>query len=62
VEHWLNGDKIVEYELNSDDWRMRKAGSKWKEAKGYGMAKKGHIDLQDHGHEIWFKNLMIKTL
>jgi hypothetical protein len=62
IEHWLNGQKIVEYELNSPDWIKRKAGSKWKDAKGYGMATKGHIDLQDHGHEVWFKNLMIKSL
>jgi hypothetical protein len=62
VEHWLNGQKIIEYELNSDDWKTRKAGSKWKEHAGYGMAKKGHLDLQDHGSEVWFKNLMVKTL
>jgi hypothetical protein len=62
VEHWLNGQKIVEYELSSDDWKTRKAGSKWKDATGYGMAAKGHLDLQDHGCEVWYKNLMIKTL
>lgn len=62
VEHWLNGQKVVEYELSSADWLKRKEGSKWKDAKGYGMASKGHIDLQDHGHEVWFKNVMIKVL
>jgi hypothetical protein len=62
VEHWLNGSKVVEYELNSDDWKKRKAGSKWKNAKGYGASAKGHIDLQDHGGEVWYRNIMIKTL
>jgi hypothetical protein len=62
VEHWLNGQKVVEYELGSADWLKRKEGSKWKDAKGYGLAAKGHIDLQDHGHEVWFKNVMIKVL
>ena len=62
VEHWLNGQKIVEYEFGSPDWIKRKDASKWKDAKGYGMATKGHIDLQDHGHEVWFRNVMIKTL
>lgn len=62
VEHWLNGQKIVEYEFGSPDWTKRKDASKWKEWKGYGLAAKGHIDLQDHGHEVWFKNVMIKTL
>jgi hypothetical protein len=62
VEHWLNGQKIVEYEFGSADWTKRKESSKWKEWKGYGMATKGHITLQDHGHEASFKNVMVKVL
>jgi hypothetical protein len=62
VEHWLNGARIIEYELGSEDWKKLKAGSKWKDAKGYGAAKKGHIDLQDHGNEVWYRNIMIKKL
>jgi Domain of Unknown Function (DUF1080) len=62
VEHWLNGTKVVEYELGSADWNKRKQASKWKDAIGYGLAKKGHIVLQDHGNEAWFRNVMIKTL
>ncbi len=62
VEHWLNDQKIVEYELGSSNWQKRKEACKWNEAKGYGLASKGHIDLQDHGHEVWFKNVMIKTI
>jgi len=62
VEHWLNDQKIVEYEFNSDDWKTRKENSKWKNAAGYGMAKKGHIDLQDHGSEVWYRNILIKAL
>ena len=62
IEHWLNGAKVLEYELGSADWKKRKAGSKWKDAKGYGLAKKGHIDFQDHGSEVWFKNIMIHEL
>lgn len=61
-EHWLNGTKVLEYEFGSDDWKARKAASKWKDAAGYGMATTGHIDLQDHGHEVWYRNLKIKTL
>lgn len=62
VTHWLNGSKVLEYELWTDAWRQQVAASKWKEFPGYGMAKKGHIDLQDHGGEVWFRNVMIKTL
>ena len=62
VEHWLNGTKVVEYEINSSEWKKLKTGSKWKDAKGYGIAQRGHIDLQDHGGEVWYRNIMIKTL
>ncbi|MBT1705922.1 3-keto-disaccharide hydrolase [Chryseosolibacter indicus] len=62
VQHWLNGVQLFEYELGSDDWKQRKAGSKWKDAAGYGMAQKGHIDFQDHGTEAWFRNIKIKNL
>jgi len=61
VEHWLNGVKVLEYDLQSDDWQKRKAASKWKDAEGYGAAKEGHIDFQDHNQEAWFRNIKIKT-
>lgn len=62
VEHWLNGEKVVEYEIGSEAWSKLKEGSKWKDAKAYGIAKRGHIDLQDHGGEVWYRNIKIKTL
>jgi hypothetical protein len=62
VEYWLNDAKVVEYELGSEDWQKRKAASKWNDAVGYGVAKKGHICLQDHGGEVWFRNIVIKSL
>jgi hypothetical protein len=62
VEHWLNGQKTAEYEMGSAEWKKAKETGKWKDAKGYGATKKGHIDLQDHGSEAWFKNVKIKQL
>lgn len=62
VEHWLNGDKILEYEIGSEDWNTRKANSKWKDVEGYAVPKRGHIDLQDHGGEVWYRNIMIRAL
>ncbi len=62
VEHWLNGGKILEYELGSEDWKKQVAACKWKDFPGYGLAKAGFIDLQDHGHEVWFRSIMIKQL
>ena len=62
VEHWLNGAKVVEYELWSKEWEQQKENSKWKNVKPYGMSKKGYIALQDHGGGIAFKNIKIKPL
>jgi hypothetical protein len=45
----LNGVKVVEYELWSDEWYQYKSEGKWKTCPHYGMAKEGHIGLQDHG-------------
>lgn len=61
-EHWLNGVKVVDYEFGSDDWQKRKDASKWKDVAGYGKTSMGHIDLQDHGHEVWYRNIRIKAL
>lgn len=62
VEHWLNGAKILEYELWSDDWKERVQNCKWKDFPGYGLAKKGHIGLQDHGSVVKFRNIKIRDL
>ncbi len=62
VAHWLNEQKTAGYELSSDEWKKLKEISKWKDEPGYGLSTKGHIDLQDHAHEIWFRNIMIKSL
>jgi hypothetical protein len=62
VEHWLNGAKVVEYELWSADWKVRVEKSKFKAMPRYGLEKTGHIALQDHGNEVGFRSLKIKVL
>lgn len=62
VEHWLNGEKVVEYELGSQAWEDSLAQSKFSAHPLYGRAGKGHLALQDHGDQIWFRNIKIKTL
>jgi hypothetical protein len=62
VEHWLNGVKVVEYELGSDDWKARVAQCKWKDRPDYGQRGTGHIVLQDHGDRVAFRNLKIQRI
>jgi len=62
VEHWLNGTKVVEYELWTPEWLDRKLKSKWAETPHYGMAKSGHIGLQDHGGLTMFRNIKIREI
>ena len=62
VEQWQNGDKVVEYELWTPEWKEAVSNTKFGEWPSYGMNKTGHIVLQDHGAGVWFKNLKIKRL
>ena len=62
VEHWLNGEKVVEFEAWTEDWHARKNSGKWTNAPEYGLATKGVICLQDHGSAAWFRNVKIKEL
>lgn len=62
IEHWLNGEKICEAEVGSDDWNARIAKSKWAKVTSYAKESKGKIDLQDHGSKVEFKNLKILSL
>lgn len=62
VEHWLNGKKVLEAELNTAEWKKMVAASKWKEYPDYSLAKQGRIVLQEHGSQIWFRNIKIKKI
>lgn len=62
VEHWLNGILVVAYERGSDHFKALVAGSKYKDLAGFGQAPKGRILLQDHGNEVYYKNMKIRKL
>jgi hypothetical protein len=62
VEHYLNGKKVLEYDLGSTDWNKRVAESKFGEWKDFGKIGRGHVDLQDHGDKVWYRNVRIKSL
>jgi len=60
VEHWLNGRLTVSYELRDSEWEDLVAKSKFPEV--YGRASSGHIGIQDHGHEIRYRNFKLRPI
>lgn len=62
VEHWLNGVKVVEYELGSAEWDARVEASKFGAMPLYGRSPQGHIGLQDHGDRVEFRSIRIREL
>jgi len=63
VEHWLNGQRVVQYELWSPDWEAKVKASKFGDWPNYGRAKRGHIAIQgDHNGVLALRNIKLRTL
>lgn len=62
VEHWLNGAKVLAYDLGSDEVKAGLAKSKFKGIPDFGTKVEGHIMLTYHGDECWFRNVKIRVL
>lgn len=62
LEHWLNGKCIVKVDLDSQEFKAVFAASEWKGSPGKGAAPNGSIGLQDHGGEVWYRNIRIQKL
>lgn len=61
-EHWLNGAKVVEFDLGTPEMDSTLAASKYANIDGFGDRRKGHIVLQDHSDAVWYRNLKIREL
>jgi hypothetical protein len=61
-EHWLNGRKVVEFDLGSAAFDSAYASSKYVPIEGFADLRSGHIVLQDHGDDVWFRNIRIRKI
>jgi hypothetical protein len=62
VTHIINGVVVVEFDKNTPDWIKLRDSGKWKDYPDYGKFNEGKIDLQNHGTQIWYRNIKIKEL
>ena len=62
VQHWLNGELLLEFEPYSKEWFLKRDSGKWDDYPDYGKFRKGYIALQDHDSPIWFRKIKIRKL
>lgn len=62
IEHWLNGIKVVDVDTAGDAYKQALAASKFTTMPDFGTKLKGHICLQDHGDEVWFRDIKVREL
>lgn len=62
VQHFLNGAKVAEARMDDATWKERIAKSKFREYEGFGLQPSGHIAIQHHGNDMWFRNIKIRDL
>lgn len=61
-EHWLNGERVVAYDLSGEEFGERLAASKFRDIDGFATHRRGHIVLQDHSDDAWFRAIKIREL
>ena len=61
-QHFLNGKKVVEITVGTPEWKTALAQSKFRNAKGFAENAKGPLMLQDHGSEVWYREIRLKEL
>jgi hypothetical protein len=60
VQQWLNGVKVVDVNFDSKEMKDKIAASKFKDWETFGKARRGHLALQEHGGQVWFRNIKLK--
>lgn len=62
IEHWLNGKKVLDIIVGSEEWKALLAESKFKSVEGFGENSEGRIMIQDHQCEVWFHEVSIREI
>lgn len=62
IEHWLNGEIVIAYDLDSEAFKKISQGTHYKQWPNFAKDRKGHIAFQDHTDDVWFRNIKIKQL
>ncbi len=62
VQHWVNGQLTIDEPLCGSRWQAHVAGSKFSNKEDFGENVTGHIMLTDHGSEVWYRNMFIRSL
>lgn len=62
IEHWVNGEKVLEVDTSTQRWEQAKADSKFSDLSGFGEPREGRVMLQDHGDRVWYRNIRIRPL
>ncbi|MDE0892956.1 MAG: DUF1080 domain-containing protein, partial [Planctomycetota bacterium] len=61
LEHYLNGALVLRVDLDSPAWESAREKSKFRNSSVFGIQRKGHILLQDHGDEVWFRSIKLRA-
>ena len=59
VTQMINGVVVVEYDKYSEEWKKLRSSGKWANFPDYGKCDKGHISLQNHGTQVWYRNIKL---